>query len=77
MDFEDTPEEAAFRAEARTFLDANAERKTPGTGFKTPDSVDELITMAKVWQARRRLLDLPVSYSRKSTAAAAARRWSA
>ena len=53
MDFEDTPEEAAFRAEARTFLDANAERKTPGTEFKTPDSVDELITMAKVWQAKK------------------------
>ena len=53
MDFEDTPEEAAFRAEARTFLDANAERKTPGSGFEMPDSVDELITMAKVWQAKK------------------------
>ena len=27
MDFDDTPEEAAFRAEARAFLDANAEPK--------------------------------------------------
>ena len=53
MDFEDTPEEAAFRAEARTFLDANAERKTTGTGFKTPDSVDELIAIAKAWQAKK------------------------
>ena len=30
MDFEDTPEEAAFRAEARAFLEANAERRKPG-----------------------------------------------
>ena len=28
MDFEDSPEEAAFRAEVRAFLDANAERKS-------------------------------------------------
>ncbi len=27
MDFNDTPEEAAFRAEARAFLQANAEPK--------------------------------------------------
>ncbi len=27
MDFNDTPEEAAFRAEARAFLEANAEPK--------------------------------------------------
>ena len=26
MDFNDTPEEAAFRTEARTWLEANAER---------------------------------------------------
>ena len=29
MDFNDTPEEAAFRAEARAWLEANAERKGP------------------------------------------------
>ena len=53
MDFKDTPEEASFRAEARTFLDANAERKSPGASFETPDSVDELITAAKAWQAKK------------------------
>ena len=53
MDFKDTPEEASFRAEARTFLDANAERKTPGASFETPDSVDELIIAAKAWQAKK------------------------
>ena len=31
MDFEDTPKEAEFRAEVRDFLEANAERKAPGT----------------------------------------------
>ena len=37
MDFKDTPEEAAFRAEARTWLEKNAEKYSagetaPGTG---------------------------------------------
>ncbi len=53
MDFEDTPEEASFRSEARAFLDANAKRKTPGASFETPDSVDELVTAAKAWQAQK------------------------
>ena len=53
MDFKDTPEEASFRAEARTFLDAHAERKSPGASFETPDSVDELIIAAKAWQAKK------------------------
>ena len=30
MDFNDTPEEAAFRAECRTWLEANAEVRQPG-----------------------------------------------
>ena len=29
MDFNDTPEEAAFRAEARAWLEANAELRGP------------------------------------------------
>ena len=29
MDFEDTPEEAAFRTEARAWLDANAQLMDP------------------------------------------------
>ena len=32
MDFDDTPEEAAFRAEARAFLNANAARKQRSRG---------------------------------------------
>ena len=53
MDFEDTLEEASFRSEARAFLDAYAKRKTPGASFETPDSVDELVTAAKAWQAKK------------------------
>ena len=30
MDFNDTPQEAEFRTEARAWLDANAERLAPG-----------------------------------------------
>ena len=30
MDFNDTPQEAAFRAEARAWLDANAKLLAPG-----------------------------------------------
>ena len=53
MDFEDTKEEAAFRAEARAFLDANAEPKKPGETFRTPDSVEGLVQVAKAWQAKK------------------------
>jgi alkylation response protein AidB-like acyl-CoA dehydrogenase len=55
MDFDDTPQEAAFRKEARAWLDKNAQPRGPD------DSVDELseredsdaIARAKAWQARK------------------------
>ena len=54
MDFADTPQEAAFRAEARAFLEANAEPLT-GTNAITrgrvPDEV--LLQRAAEWQARK------------------------
>ena len=53
MDFEDTPEEAEFRAEVRDFLDANAERKAPGASFAIPYGGDGLVTAAKEWQAKK------------------------
>ena len=52
MDFEDSPEEAAYRARARAFLDANAERKRPGRAElakRVPPA--ELLERAKAWQA--------------------------
>jgi len=53
MDFNDTPEEAEFRAEARAFLDANVERKSPGEVFKVKYGSDELVTVAKELQAKK------------------------
>ena len=55
MDFNDTPEEAAFRAEVRAFLDRNAERKTGKRqvfrGRYVADA--EALQRAKEWQARK------------------------
>ncbi len=58
MDFNDTPEEAAFRAEVRRFLDANARRKgateTTHRGRYIPDAnMAESLTRAKAWQAQK------------------------
>ncbi len=54
MDFDDTPEEAAFRAEARAFLDANAERKTRrSVAHRYGDTDAEDVARAKAWQARK------------------------
>ena len=56
MDFNDTVEEAAFRAEARAWLDANAERLTAGertTGLAEGRADPDLIQRAKQWQAKK------------------------
>ncbi len=54
MDFEDTREEAAFRAEARAFLDANMTRKQPGArAARYGDTDDADIEAAKAWQAKK------------------------
>jgi alkylation response protein AidB-like acyl-CoA dehydrogenase len=55
MDFNDTAEEAAFRAEVRTFLDRNAERKTgKRTVFRGRYVADaDALRRAKEWQARK------------------------
>jgi alkylation response protein AidB-like acyl-CoA dehydrogenase len=60
VDFEDTPEEAAFRAEARAWLEANAIPKGHpddfSRGFFTLDANwDDLDARARAWQ--RRLFD--------------------
>jgi alkylation response protein AidB-like acyl-CoA dehydrogenase len=55
MDFDDTPQEAAFRKKARAWLEKNAKLRAPD------DSVDELseredpgaIKAAKAWQAKK------------------------
>ena len=55
MDFDDTPEEAAFRAEVRTFLEANARRKPPGQTSTRPRDMDrpEALEQARAWQVKK------------------------
>ena len=54
MDFDDTPEEAAFRAEARAFLKANAARKQRTSGAHRYGDTDAAeIARAKAWQAKK------------------------
>ncbi len=54
MDFNDTPEEAAFRAEARAFLQANAEPKGRArpVNFRGDIGAEE-VRRAKAWQAKK------------------------
>ncbi len=54
MDFDDTKEEAAFRAEARAFLEANARRKSGSRAARRYGDTDaEDIGAAKTWQAKK------------------------
>ncbi|PHR14345.1 MAG: acyl-CoA dehydrogenase [Sphingopyxis sp.] len=48
MDFNDTPEEAEFRAEARAFLSQHLKPKTPGA--LRSGSREDFIARAKAWQ---------------------------
>jgi len=55
MDFNDTPDEAGFRAEIRTFLDANAQKKSetaPSNRRRYISDAEEL-KQAKLWQAKK------------------------
>ncbi len=56
MDFNDTPEEAKFRAEARTWLEANAKRKgteTLGVDVLGEHVTEEMIEQSKAWQKKK------------------------
>ncbi len=55
MDFSDTQEEAAFRAEARAFLEANAERRKPGAveGYRRGQDAPGALQRAKAFQAKK------------------------
>ena len=54
MDFNDTPEEAAFRKEVRAWLDANATRKSDDKqSFRARNDDPELLKKAKEWQAKK------------------------
>ena len=54
MDFNDTPEEAAFRSQVRTWLDANAKRRTDDKQTVRARQDDpETLKLAKIWQAKK------------------------
>ena len=56
MDFEDTPEEAAFRSEAYAWLDANAEPRGPDEPPRSalPEEDDpQTVAAARRWQATK------------------------
>src|SRR5262249_60753797 len=54
MDFNDTPEEAAFRKEVRAWLDANATRKSDDhKSLRARNDDPNLLKAAKEWQAKK------------------------
>ena len=53
MDFSDTKEEAEYRATACAWLGETAELKRPGSTFKAKYGADDLVPLAKEWQAKK------------------------
>ncbi|PJI42220.1 acyl-CoA dehydrogenase family protein [Ferrovibrio sp.] len=54
MDFSDTPEEAAFRAEVRAFLEANAEPKSETrTVYPVSYGSLDMLPLAREWQRKK------------------------
>jgi alkylation response protein AidB-like acyl-CoA dehydrogenase len=53
MDFSDTVEEAAFRAESRAFLQANAVLRAPITGYRSRALEQADVEASRAWQARK------------------------
>ena len=56
MDFNDTPEEAAFRNEAQTWLDANAELSRPDDppgDLLGERATPEVVAAAQAWQKKK------------------------
>ena len=55
MDFNDSPEEARFRAEVRSFLESNAVRRKPGEvlGYRRGQEKPGAVGEAKAFQAKK------------------------
>ena len=55
MDFEDSPEEAAYRARCRAFLDSVAERRKPGEvkGYRRGEDAPGAMAAAKAFQRKK------------------------
>ncbi len=68
MDFQDTPQEAAFRAEARAWLKANAPEPEIARAMSRHSKNEmEALKAAKAWQAKKAAagwacIDWPVEY---------------
>ena len=53
MDFNDTPDQAKFRAKCKEWLDSNAKLKDAGKRINVESNLEELIAKAKVWQKKK------------------------
>ena len=53
MDFNDTPDQAKFRAKCKEWLDSNAKLKDAGKRLNVESNLEELIAKAKVWQKKK------------------------
>ena len=53
MDFNDTPLEAEFRAEARDWLSTQAPKREPGQSYEVRRGDDALAPVAKEWQGKK------------------------
>ncbi len=53
MDFNDTKEEATYRAKVRAWLDANATRKSEAKDAEQAKTLEELLKRSKAWQAKK------------------------
>ena len=53
MDFNDTPEQAKFRAKCREWLEANAALKESKSGGQSDSSLDDHLKIAKAWQQKK------------------------
>ena len=53
MDFNDTPEQAKFRAECREWLETNAEPKENKASGHSDSSLENHLQIAKNWQKKK------------------------
>ncbi len=53
MDFNDTPEEAKYRAEVRAWLDKNATCKSEAKDAEQAKTLEDLLKKSKAWQAKK------------------------
>ena len=52
MDFNDTPEQAKFRAKCREWLEGNAELKENKNSGHTDSTLEDHLKVAKAWQQK-------------------------